>query len=50
MTEHDEAAEQAELLAEHGEDEVGVRLRQAAPLLPAGTQTRRPTSRRRQMA
>ena len=35
---HHQAAEQAELLAQHGEDEVGVRLGQAAPLLPAGAQ------------
>ena len=39
-------ADQAELLAEHGEDEVGVRLGQAAPLLLAGADARRRTSRR----
>ena len=34
--EHQQRADQAELLAEHREDEVGVRLGQAAPLLLAG--------------
>ena len=33
---HQQGADQAELLAEHGEDEVGVRLGQVAPLLLAG--------------
>ena len=33
---HQQRADQAELLAEHGEDEVGVRLGQVAPLLLAG--------------
>ena len=39
-------AEEAELLADDREDEVGVRLGQPAPLLAAGAQARRPTSRR----
>ena len=34
--EHQQGADQAELLAEHGEDEVGVGLGQGAPLLLAG--------------
>ena len=36
---HHQAAEQTELLAEHGEDEVGVGLGQAAPLLTTAAQS-----------
>jgi len=34
---HEQGADQAELLADHREDEVGVRLGQVAPLLGGGT-------------
>jgi len=37
--EHEERAQQSELLAQDREDEVVVRLRQVGPLLPGGTQT-----------
>ena len=44
--EHQQRADQAELLAEHGEDEVGVGLGQVAPLLLAGADALRRTGRR----
>ena len=44
---HDQRAGQPELLADDREDEVVVRLGQPRPLLPAGAEAERPTSRRR---
>src|SRR5687767_15827893 len=45
--EDDQAPAQTELLAENSEDEVGVRLGEAAPLLPAGAKTDSPPAARR---
>ena len=43
--EHDAGADEAELLADHGEDEVGVRRRQVVHLLLALPEPDAPTAR-----